>query len=90
MTWNVQVLVRPAASCAVQVTVVVPAEKNAPLGGAQLMVAPGQLSLGVAVKVTTSPHNPGSPATTRSLGQFAVGSSASATVTVNEQLTVCP
>ena len=38
----------PAASVAVQVTVVVPFGKLEPLGGVQLAVAPGQLSLGVA------------------------------------------
>ena len=49
VTVNVQLLVLPLVSVAVQVTVVVPTAKQVPDGGAQLTVAPGQLSLAVGV-----------------------------------------
>ena len=45
LTVNVQALVLPLASVAVQVTVVTPLLNVAPLVGRQLTVAPGQLSL---------------------------------------------
>ena len=45
VTVKVQVLVLPAASMAVQVTGVVPVPKLEPVGGLQLTVTPGQLSL---------------------------------------------
>jgi hypothetical protein len=49
VTVTEQVLVLPLASVAVQFTVVTPLAKVEPLEGAQLMLAPGQLSLAVAV-----------------------------------------
>lgn len=54
VTVNVQgALVFPAASVAVQVTVVVPFGKNEPDGGLQVTVRPsGQLSVAVAANVT--------------------------------------
>jgi hypothetical protein len=48
--------VRPPASVAVQLTVVVPFGNVDPDGGTQLAVAPGQLSFGVAEKLTTAEH----------------------------------
>jgi len=45
VTVKLQVLVLPAASVAVQVTGVVPVPKLEPVGGLQLAVTPGQLSL---------------------------------------------
>ena len=45
VTLNVQLLVLPAASVAVQVTGVVPVPKLEPVSGLQLTVTPGQLSL---------------------------------------------
>jgi len=53
VTEKLQLAVRPAASVAVQVTVVVPAGRTDPLGGLQTTVTPGQLSEAVGVgKVT--------------------------------------
>ena len=49
VTVNVQLLVLPAASVAVQVTVVLPLLKVEPEGGLQATVTPGQLSVAVAV-----------------------------------------
>ena len=49
VTLKLQVLLLPVASVAVQVTVVVPTANAVPLAGAQLAVAPGQLSAGVGV-----------------------------------------
>ena len=49
VTVKLHVLVRPAASVAVQLTVVVLTGKSPPETGLQLMVAPGQLSLALAV-----------------------------------------
>ena len=48
-TVKVQALVLPAASVAVQVTVVTPLLKLAPLAGEQLTLVPGQLSANVGV-----------------------------------------
>jgi len=48
VTLNVQEALLPAASVAVQVTVVVPTGKNDPEGGLQFATTPGQLSLAVA------------------------------------------
>jgi hypothetical protein len=47
VTLKVQVLVFPAASVAVQVTVLVPTGKVVPEGGLQTAVTPGQLSVAV-------------------------------------------
>jgi len=49
VTVKLQVLVLPAASVAVQVTGVVPVPKLEPVGGLQLTVTPGQLSLAAGV-----------------------------------------
>lgn len=44
------------ASVAVHVTVVIPTGKLDPDAGLQFTVAPGQLSIGVAVKFTVAEH----------------------------------
>jgi hypothetical protein len=49
VTVKLQVSVLPLVSVAVQTTVVVPTGKNVPLAGLHAIVAPGQLSLAVAV-----------------------------------------
>jgi hypothetical protein len=49
VTWKLQLAVLLALSVAVQVTVLVPLEKVEPLGGVQLTVTPGQLSVALAL-----------------------------------------
>jgi hypothetical protein len=49
VTVKVQLLVFPAASVAVHVTVVIPLANVAPEGGLQTVVTPGQLSVAVGV-----------------------------------------
>ena len=79
-------LVFPAASVAVQVTVVVPGGKKEPDAGVQTAVTPGQLSLTVGSgKLTNAPLLPGSLKPLMSAGQVITGGSVSFTVTVNEQ-----
>jgi hypothetical protein len=90
VTVNEQLSVLPAASDAVQSTVVVPTEKVEPLAGAQTTLTPGQLSVAVAVKVTTALHWAGSVFTSTFAGQTMPGFSASVTVTVNEHAAVLP
>jgi hypothetical protein len=90
VTVNEQVVaeVLPLASVALQVTVVVPFGNTEPDAGLQLAVAPGQLSLAVAEKLTTAEHWPGSFPWLMLAGQLIVGFSLSLTVTVNWQLAV--
>ncbi len=57
---NEQVSVSWAASVAVQVTVVGPVGKLEPEGGLHTKLTPEQLSVAVAVKLTTAEHWPGS------------------------------
>ena len=91
VTVKLQVLVRPTASVAVEVTVVVPFGKVDPEAGVELMVTvPGQLSVAVTVNVTTAPHVPGSVDRTIFAGQVIVGGVTSFTRTVNEQVAVLP
>ena len=82
VTVKEQLALLPAASVAVQWTVVMPFEKRLPLAGLQPMLAPAQLSLAVAAKATTAPHWPGSLLTMMSPGQWAAGGSVSFTVTL--------
>src|SRR2546428_9524583 len=83
VTVKVQALVLPLASVAVQVTVVTPLLKVAPLVGRQLTVAPGQLSLAVGtVQLTTLVRAPNAVLVVMLPGQVKVGSSLSLTVTV--------
>jgi hypothetical protein len=56
VTENEQLLVLPAASVAVTVTVVVPLGKTEPEGGLLTMVTSEQLSVAVGVKFTTAEH----------------------------------
>ena len=90
VTLKPQLPVLPEASVAVQVTLFVPTAKVEPLVGVQLVVAPGQLSLAEALKLTTAEHCPGSVPVTMLVGQFAVGDWVSLTMTLNEQLLVLP
>ena len=48
--------VLPAASVAVQLTVVAPFAKDEPEAGLQTIVVPGQLSLALGENVTTAEH----------------------------------
>jgi hypothetical protein len=82
VTVNVQVPVLLEASVAVHVTVVVPFGKVDPDGGAHATVAPGQLSLADAEKLTTAEHRPESLDFVTLAGQVAVGGVLSTTVTV--------
>lgn len=76
----------PDASVALQLTVVTPFANVDPLAGVQLAVAPGQLSLAVAVNVTLAVQIPAPVFVVMFEGQVTVGGCASFTVTVNEQL----
>jgi hypothetical protein len=88
---NVQgVDVLPAASVAVQLTVVVPTGKVEPDAGAHATVAPAQLSSELAVKLTTVEHWPAVLFVTMLAGQLAVGGTLSTTVTVKLQLGPTP
>ena len=76
------------ASDAVHTTVVTPTGNAEPDAGVHTIVAPGQLSVAVAVYVTTAEHVPVAAATEIGAGHVACGASVSCTVTVNEQLLV--
>ena len=80
----------PAASRAVQLTVVNPGGNKDPLAGEQVVVEPGQLSCGVAANVTTAPQSEGFRGTTMSDGQEIVGNWLSVTVTVKLHIFVPP
>jgi hypothetical protein len=83
---NEQLLVLPAPSVAVQVTVVVPFGKVDPAAGTHADVTPGQLSPAVGgAYETTAEHCPGSLLTVTFAGQVIDGACVSLTVTVNEQ-----
>src|SRR3954470_16357714 len=87
VTVKLQAFVCALVSVAVQVTVVVPFGKSAPLTGLQTKVTPKQLSVAVAVNVTWAVHLPASVLTVTFAGQVMCGSSVSFTVTVNVQVT---
>src|SRR5213592_5092808 len=73
----------PLASLAGQVTVVVPFGKVEPLGGVQVVVEPGQLSLAVVVKLWGADSQlPGAVVVVMLAGQVTVGAWLSLTVTV--------
>src|SRR5258708_36948578 len=61
--------VLPVASVAVQVTVFVPVAKLEPLGGTQTSATPGQSSVAVAAKFTTTLHRPAAMLVVMSPGQ---------------------
>jgi len=90
VTLKLHALVLPLASVAVQETEVVPLANVLPLAGTHAIVAPGQLSLTDALKLTSAVHLPASVLTVMSLGQVATGDSLSATVTLKVQLAVLP
>jgi hypothetical protein len=91
VTVNEQLALRPAASVAVQVTVVAPSAKLEPDGGTQLTGTwPGQLSVAVAVYSATALHCSGAAGILISCGQVMLGAWPSVTVTVNEQLALRP
>ena len=73
----------PAASVAVEVTVVVPIGNKLPDAGTDVTVTPGQLSVAVGVKLTVAPHWPGLLPTDILAGQVIVGGCTSFTRTVN-------
>lgn len=87
LTEKLQVAVLLDASVAVQVTVVLPIGKQVPDAGLQTTVTPGQLSLAVVVKVTTT-HGSLSVAvlTLLDAGQVMVGGCVSLTITAKLQL----
>jgi hypothetical protein len=89
ITWNVQLLLLPAPSVAVQVTLLVPLLNVEPEGGTQLVVATEQLSVALALYVTLlRAQRPTSVFSVRLVGQVTVGGSVSLMVTVNEQVFV--
>jgi hypothetical protein len=79
----------PAASVAVEVTVVEPRLKIEPEAGTEVTVAK-QLSVAVALKFTTAPHEFASLFTVMFEGQVITGASLSTTVTVNEHVVTLP
>jgi hypothetical protein len=88
VTVKEQLAVLPAASRAVQVTVVVPTANDDPEGGLQTVVAAEQLSVVFgAGKLTTVPALPGAVTAVTPAGQLIVGACVSTTVTLNEQAT---
>ena len=90
VTVKLQLDVLPFASVAVQVTVVVPNENVLPDAGEQAKVTPGQLSVAVAVWLTTAVQTPGAVFARMFAGHVTTGGSASITVTVNEQVAGTP
>ena len=83
---NEQVAVLPAASVAVEVTVVVPTGKRLPDAGTLATVTPGQLSLADgAAKFTNAPQTPGEVLAVIFAGQVIVGGCTSFTVMVKVQ-----
>jgi hypothetical protein len=88
VTVKEQLALLPAASVAVQWTVVMPSWKRLPLAGLQFMLGFPQLSLAEAAYVTTAPHWPESLFTTMSPWQWAAGGSVSFTVTLKWHVAV--
>jgi hypothetical protein len=91
VTVNVQALVLPAASVAVQVTVVTPLLKVEPLGGRHSTEASVQLSVAVgAGQFTLAVQTPASVLCVMFAGQTTLGFSVSATVTLKVHEAVFP
>jgi hypothetical protein len=91
ITLNVQLLVLPETSVAVQVTVLVPFGKLEPLAGLQALLTPAQLSLTVGAKITTwLLQVAGSAFVEMFAGQVIVGRTDSFTVILNEAFAVLP
>jgi hypothetical protein len=81
----------PAASVALQVTVVVPTGKLDPEDGVQVIVGEAvQLSVAVGVKLTFAAHCPTAVVVVMLVGQAMVGACVSLTVTVKLQLAPPP
>ena len=88
-TRKVQVTVLPAGSVAVAVTVVEPGLNTLPEAGLYVTVAE-QLSVTVAAKVATLLHSFWAICRVIVPGQVITGGWLSTTVTVKEQVAVCP
>jgi len=80
----------PLASVPTHETTVVPFGNADPDGGLQATVAPGQLSVTAATKLTTAEHWPGSAGTTIFAGQATAGGVVSTTVKVVVQVAEFP
>ena len=73
VTVKLQLLLLPALSRAVLVTVVTPTGKAKPLAGLLVTLVTAQLSLALTLKVTLLTHIPGAALTVRLAGQLIVG-----------------
>jgi hypothetical protein len=90
VTEKLQVALLPESSVAVHVTVVMPTGKVLPLGGLHVTVGLGsQLSVALALKVTTAPLPP-VQSVTMSAGHVTVGGVSSLTVKVTVQVALLP
>src|SRR5437867_5406929 len=91
VTLNMQALMFPLPSVAVQVTVVRPFGKIEPLGGTQITVTLVQLSLAVTVKLTLlRKHWPGSALAMMFAGQVMEGALVSIVNAAKPVLTLPP
>ncbi|HTE20237.1 MAG TPA: hypothetical protein VK689_17875, partial [Armatimonadota bacterium] len=90
MTVKTQVVVLPAASIAVHVTVVLPLLNADPEGGEHVTVVPGQLSLTFGARNVTLSGRSISVSRLMFLGQVMRGASRSATVTRCAQEAIKP
>src|ERR1043166_4924953 len=89
VTVKLQPDVLPEASVAVQVTELAPSANVEPLGGLQLVLTPGQLSVALTVQVTLDATEvPPVVFVTIFAGQVIAGGCVSLTVTVKLQLTM--
>jgi hypothetical protein len=85
-TLKKQPAVFPEPSVAVQLTILVPAGKREPEGGAHVTDTPVQLSVAVAAKLTAADACPGSVEVTIGAGHVILGGVLSNTVTENEHV----
>src|SRR5215207_2835918 len=90
VTVNEQVLVLPAASFAVTLTVVTPTGKAEPDAGLLVTVTAETVSPAMTLKLTAAVVAPGAAATTMSAGHETLGAVVSRTVTLNVALTLLP
>ena len=86
VTVKLQLRELPAASVAVEVTIVVPSGKTEPEAGLLETVGMEQLSLAVTVKFTTAEHAPEGAFTVMLDGQAMFGACVSLTVTLKLQV----
>jgi hypothetical protein len=89
VTSKEQVVMLPAASVAVAITVVVPVAKTE-FDGIEVETVAEQLSVAVGLKATTAPQLPASVFTVMFEGHVITGNWLSTTVTVNEHVVVLP